>query len=250
MRIPLVAGNWKMNGDRRGVARLLDELLASRVADGAADVMVFPPYPYLPLVSERLAGTRIGWGAQNIADQDGGAFTGEVSGAMLRDWGCSGVLVGHSERRRIYAETDAVVAEKYAAARRAGLAAVICVGESLEERDGGRTLEVVRRQVEAVFARNTDDDFSTATFAYEPVWAIGTGRTATPEQAQEVHAFVRGLLDARAAGLGGRVRIVYGGSVTAGNAAQLFAMPDVDGGLVGGASLKADQFAAICAAAG
>ncbi len=236
-----------MNGDRASAGRLLDGLLAADLA-GAGDVAVCPPFPYLQQVAARLAGSAIGLGAQNLSEQASGAYTGEVSGAMLRDCGCRYVILGHSERRRIYGETDALVGEKFGAARAAGLAPIVCVGEQLAEREAGRTLEVVRRQLENVLNLNPLPEFRSAVVAYEPVWAIGTGRTATPEQAQEVHAALRGMVAERDPGLAANLRIVYGGSVTPDNAAALFAMPDVDGGLVGGASLKAEQFIAICRA--
>ncbi|MGE0385453.1 MAG: triose-phosphate isomerase [Gammaproteobacteria bacterium] len=248
MRKVFVAGNWKMNGDRQSIARLLDGFAARVAASPGIDVAVFPPFVYVPAVGERLAGTGIGLGAQDLSEQASGAFTGEVSGAMLRDCGCQYVIVGHSERRRLHDESDAIVAAKCRAAFAAGLTPVVCVGEILEERDAGTTLAVVERQVAALFDGVAPSSLAGVVLAYEPVWAIGTGRTATPAQAQEVHGHVRGLLAARDAALGAGTRILYGGSVTADNAADLFAMADVDGALVGGASLKADQFAAICAA--
>jgi triosephosphate isomerase len=194
------------------------------------------PFPYLAQASERLRGTQVACGAQTLSEHAQGAFTGEVSAAMLGEFGCRFVLVGHSERRQHFGERDAQVAAKFAAARGAGLTPILCVGETLQEREAGRTEEVVARQVDAVLAR---DGFGDAVLAYEPVWAIGTGRTATPEQAQEVHGFLRRRVGAQA-------RILYGGSVKSDNAAAIFAMPDVDGGLIGGASLVAADFIAIC----
>ena len=234
-RTRLVAGNWKMHGSRSANRALLDAILKG-FAKGDAQCAVCPPFPYLGDVAERLRGTPIAWGAQNISEHAQGAYTGEVSAVMLAEFGCRYVIVGHSERRHIFGETDAQVAAKFAQARSAGLTPILCVGETLAEREAGRTEEVVARQLDAV-------KFSDAVLAYEPVWAIGTGRNATPEQAQAVHAFLRGKLNAD-------VSILYGGSVKAQNAAAIFAMPDVDGGLIGGASLVAEDFLAILHAAG
>jgi triosephosphate isomerase len=231
----LVAGNWKMHGSRTANAALLDAIL--RGAQGSeAECAVCVPFPYLAQVSGRLHGTRIAWGAQNLSEHAQGAYTGEVSAAMLAEFGCRYVLAGHSERRQLYGETDQQVAAKFAAARKAGLTPILCVGETLAEREAGRTEEVVARQLGAV-------SFSEGVLAYEPVWAIGTGKNATPEQAQAVHAFLRKRVP-------GQTLILYGGSVKAANAAAIFAMPDVDGGLIGGASLVADDFLGILRAAG
>lgn len=233
-RTRLVAGNWKMHGSRESISGLLDAITAGVDAAGVA-CAVCPPYPYLPQVAERLRGTPIAWGAQNVSEHAQGAFTGEVSAAMLAELGCRYVIVGHSERRQHYGETDTQVAAKFAAVRTAGLTPILCVGETLAERDAGRTTEVVARQLGAVA-------FAGGVLAYEPVWAIGTGRNATPEQAQEVHAFLRARLPRD-------TPILYGGSVKPQNAAAIFAMPDVDGGLIGGASLVAADFLAILRAA-
>jgi triosephosphate isomerase len=224
-----------MHGSRASNDALLDALLAGLREAAAAEVVLCPPYPYLEQVGRRLAGTALALGAQNTSEHAQGAFTGEVSAAMLKDAGCRYVIVGHSERRQVYQETDAQVAAKFAAAQAAGLTPILCVGETLEEREAGRTEEVVARQLAAVL---NEADFGNAVLAYEPVWAIGTGRNATPEQAQAVHAFLRRKLSAE-------TRILYGGSVKAANAAALFAMPDVDGGLIGGASLAANEFIEI-----
>ncbi|HET7362341.1 MAG TPA: triose-phosphate isomerase [Burkholderiales bacterium] len=226
----LVAGNWKMHGSRETVRTLLDAITAGADTAGA-QCAVCPPYPYLPQVAERLRGTPIAWGAQNVSEHAQGAHTGEVSAAMLAEFGCRYVIVGHSERRQLYGETDAQVAAKFAAVRRAALTPILCVGETLAERDAGRTTEVVARQLAAVA-------FTGGVVAYEPVWAIGTGRNATPEQAQEVHAFLRERQPTD-------TPILDGGSVKPQNAAAIFAMPDVDGGLIGGASLVAADFLAI-----
>jgi len=233
MRARLVAGNWKMHGSLAANRALLDAIVA---AVEGVECAVCVPFPYLAQGQERLRGTRVALGAQNLSEHAAGAFTGEVSAAMLAEFGCRYVLVGHSERRQIFGETDAQAAGKFAAARAAGVTPILCVGETLAEREAGRTEDVVGRQLEAVLARS---GIGEAVLAYEPVWAIGTGRTASPEQAQLVHAFLRRRVSAA-------TRILYGGSVKPDNAAAIFAMPDVDGGLIGGASLKAPDFIAIC----
>jgi triosephosphate isomerase len=238
-RSRLVAGNWKMHGSRTSNLALLEALLAHPGRPAGVEVAVCVPYPYLEQVSKQLAGTAVGWGAQNVCEHAQGAYTGEVSAAMIGEFGCRYVIVGHSERRQLYRESDAQVAAKFAAAQSAGITPILCVGETLEERESGRTEEVVARQLGAVLKSN---DFGNAVLAYEPVWAIGTGRNATPEQAQAVHAFLRSRLSLD-------VRILYGGSVKANNAAAIFAMPDVDGGLIGGASLVAKEFLEIVRAA-
>ena len=238
-RIRLVAGNWKMHGSRASNSALLEALLPEVGRQGSVECAVCPPYPYLEQVCGRLQGTPIACGAQNLSEHAQGAYTGEVSAAMLKEFGCRYVIVGHSERRQHYGESDARVAAKFAAAQAAGLTPILCVGETLEERESGRTEEVVVRQLDAVLNKS---DFGDAALAYEPVWAIGTGRNATPEQAQAVHAFLREKLRAT-------TRILYGGSVKAQNAAAIFAMPDVDGGLIGGASLVAQDFIGIVRAA-
>ena len=243
----LVAGNWKMHGSRAANASLVAGVRAALPA--GADCVLCPPAVYLADVAAALAGSSIGLGAQDVSPEAAqGAYTGEWSGAMLRDVGCSHVIVGHSERRARHGESDALVARKTAAALAAGLVPIVCVGETLEERDAGATAAVVGRQLEAVLVGCGVEAFRSAVLAYEPVWAIGTGRAATPEQAQEIHALLRGLIRARDAIIGGSVRVLYGGSVKASNARELFAMPDIDGGLIGGASLKADEFTAIVAA--
>jgi triosephosphate isomerase (TIM) len=250
MRQPLVAGNWKMHGSRAENASLVSALLDLLPPDHAAEILVCPPFPYLLETGRLLKDSGVELGAQSVCAEAQGAFTGEVAAAMLKDVGCSYVLVGHSERRQLYGENDALVARKFVAAQSVGLVPVLCVGETLEEREGGRTAAVVSRQLEAVLAVCGAKAFRNAVIAYEPVWAIGTGRTASPEQAQDVHATIRAKVAGLDATIGGSVRILYGGSVKASNAQELFAMPDIDGGLVGGASLKADEFARICAGAG
>ncbi|MFT5574908.1 MAG: triosephosphate isomerase [Bermanella sp.] len=245
MRRTLVAGNWKMHGTRRSVEQLLTDLKQS-VAVCAAEVAVIPPYPYLPQVTVLLADSTIAVGAQNVSEHRGeGAYTGEISAEMLKDMGCQFVLVGHSERRALFAESDQCIAEKLAAVLGQGMQPILCLGESLAQRAAGETLQVVRRQLQAVL-QGVDQSLDDMIVAYEPVWAIGTGETASPAQAQEVHAFIRQELATFNAALSARIRILYGGSVKAANAEELFAQPDIDGGLVGGASLDASEFAAIC----
>jgi triosephosphate isomerase (TIM) len=256
MRRALVAGNWKMYGSRSDIAELLNGIVAGLDeavgGSGEVDIAVCPPFTYLDAVQARLRETPIAWGAQNLCEHAGpGAYTGEVSGAMLQDFGCRYVIVGHSERRTLYHESDDLVAQKCVTALDAGLIPVICVGELLEERESGKTEAIVGRQLEAVFAALDDRArLADAVIAYEPVWAIGTGKTATPEQAQAAHEFIRRTVAAEDKATADGLRILYGGSVKAGNAAELFSMADIDGGLIGGASLKAEDFLAICRAAG
>src|SRR5687768_14987516 len=249
MRTKFVAGNWKMNGNLAANRALLDSLvdLVSRIP--AVKSAVCPPYPYLAQVQQVLSGSGVAWGAQNVSQFEGGAYTGEVSGAMLVDFGCRYVIVGHSERRTLLGETSERVARKYEAARKAGLTPILCVGETLEQREAGSTEETVAAQLDAVIEVNGAQSFAHAVIAYEPVWAIGTGKTATPDQAQAVHAFIRSRLAAKDATVAENVQVLYGGSVKGGNAVELFAMPDIDGGLIGGASLDPQEFAAICRAA-
>ena len=247
-RRPIVAGNWKMHGSRAANAALLEALLTAG-GDESVTCLVFPPYVYLGDAVRQLSGSGIQVGAQDVSAEPQGAFTGEVSAAMIADVGGSHVLVGHSERRALNGEDDALVARKYFAAHGAGLTPVLCVGETLAERDAGATHEVVARQIDAVVALCGVESFARAIVAYEPVWAIGTGRNASPEQAQDVHAFIRGRVAARDASIAAGLAILYGGSVKGSNALDLFRMPDVDGGLVGGASLKAEEFQAIRMAA-
>jgi triosephosphate isomerase (TIM) len=249
MRRQMVAGNWKMHGSRAATQALLADLEMNLNAEWPIDIVVFPPYVYLSEAARLLEGGRIAVGAQDVCAESAGAFTGQVCAAMLKDVGCRYVIVGHSERRRLNHEDDALVARKFAAALGAGLIPVLCVGETLEEREAHQTEAVIARQLDVVIAMQGVEGFAHAVLAYEPVWAIGTGRTASPEQAQAVHAFLRGRIQAQDAKMARQLRILYGGSVKAGNAGELFSMPDVDGGLVGGASLSADEFQKICAAA-
>lgn len=251
-RKPLVLGNWKMNGDVATAEQLLTDLLRSERESpeslAGVEFGVCPPYPYIGLVGARLAGSRFSWGAQNVAHYGNGAYTGEVSAAMLRDLACTWVLIGHSERRALFAETDAQLAMKVELASTHGLLPVICVGESLAEREASMTESVLSAQIDALCGALAcaNERF---VLAYEPVWAIGTGLTASPEQAQQVHAFIRSRLAAGKVPGAADARILYGGSVKASNAQALFGQPDVDGGLIGGASLIAADFLSICRAA-
>lgn len=246
MRERLVAGNWKMHGNLSENKTLLDGVVAGLSGVQGMKAAVCAPYPYLFQLQFALQNTSILWGGQNLSQHEKGAFTGEVSAPMLRDFGCAMVIVGHSERRALYGEDDATVAAKFVAAQQGGLLPVLCVGETLEEREKGITSQVVERQIQAVVDKAGLEAFKRCVIAYEPVWAIGTGKTASPEQAQEVHAFIRGLFAPLDADLAANLIILYGGSVKAANAKELFGMPDIDGGLIGGAALEADEFAAIC----
>ena len=246
----LIAGNWKMNGTLAESRQLVAALRAGGGASTKASMLLCPPYVYIPAVREWLQGSSIALGAQDLSNRAGtGAFTGEVSGAMLNDVGCSHVIVGHSERRALYGENDAAVATKFKLAQQVGLLPILCVGETLEQREAGQTRPTVERQVTAVLDAAGVVAFGKAVIAYEPVWAIGTGRTATPEQAQEVHALIRTMIAARDATIAAGLTILYGGSVKGANARSLFAMQDIDGGLVGGASLVAAEFLEIFRAA-
>jgi triosephosphate isomerase len=251
MRTKLVAGNWKMHGGLVANRRLLEALKSHAPALQSVRCAVCVPFPYLQQVSELLADCALQWGAQNLSEYDAGAFTGEVSGAMLREFGCRYVLTGHSERRQLYGETNAQVAAKFIAAQKVGLIPILCVGETLQQREQNATEAVIGAQLDAVIeaAGIGAFDKDRAVVAYEPVWAIGTGRNATPEQAQAVHAFLRSRVVTHSAEVANELTLLYGGSVKPENAAALFAMPDVDGGLVGGAALVAQDFIAICAAA-
>lgn len=250
MRRPLVAGNWKMHGTCASVAELIKALLEQRFP-AEVEVALCPASVHITQVVSALQGSSIQCGAQNCAAQvELGALTGELAASQLFDAGCRYVLVGHSERRLLLGESDEVVAKKFLAALQAGLAPVLCVGETLAQREAGQTLVVIAEQLDAVLKRSGVEAFAQAVVAYEPVWAIGTGLTATPDQAQEVHLVIRQQVAGLNAEVAERLQILYGGSVKAANAAELFAMPDIDGGLVGGASLDAHEFGAICRAAG
>jgi len=249
-RRPLVAGNWKMNGSRAESAALIDGIKQGVGVASKAEVVVCPPFILIPLVAEKLATANgVAWGGQDLNVNTSGAFTGEISGPMLKDFGCKYVIVGHSERRALYGETDEVVAEKFGAAQAVGLIPILCVGETLDEREAGTTEKVVARQLDAVIKKNAIASLKNAVIAYEPVWAIGTGKTATPEQAQAVHAFIRGKLATADKSVADGIRILYGGSMKGSNAKELIGQPDIDGGLIGGASLKAGEFLQICRAA-
>ncbi|MGF1546482.1 MAG: triose-phosphate isomerase [Thiotrichales bacterium] len=248
MRKYLVAGNWKLNGSLSANVALISGILEG-MPGVTADVAVCPPFPYLAQVQSLLTGTRVALGAQNVSDEDLGAFTGEVSAAMLGEFGCRYAIVGHSERRALYGESDAMVARRFQGAIRAGLTPILCVGESLAEREAGVTEEVVARQLDAVTAVAGIGAYGQSVIAYEPVWAIGTGKTASPQQAEEVHRFIRERLAAQDADVAAKVQILYGGSVKPDNATVLFSQANIDGGLIGGAALKAGDFLAICRAA-
>lgn len=249
MRQYLVAGNWKMNGDRAANTALLKGIRDGAKASESVELLVCPPFPYLSEVIDSLDGSGIAVGSQNVSEHASGAFTGETAAAMLKDIGCSYCLVGHSERRALMGESSAIVAAKFAAAQANGLRPVLCVGETLEEREAGNTENVIDEQLDAVLETAGVAALADAVVAYEPVWAIGTGKTASPQQAQDVHAHIRGRIAALDAGVADGLQILYGGSVKGDNAAGLFAMADIDGGLIGGASLNAADFLAIAAAA-
>ena len=250
MRRYLIAGNWKMNTDRAGAVELASAICAKAAGAKDVDLLVCPPHVYLAPVAEALAGKPVALGAQNMYFTDNGAFTGETSAAMLTDIGAEYVILGHSERRTLMGETDKQVNQKTLKALSAGLAPIVCLGELLEEREAGKTAEVVRTQFEGSLADVDEAQITSIVIAYEPVWAIGTGKVATPEQAEEVHADLRRLLTERYnEGVAQQVRILYGGSMKPGNAAELLSQPNVDGGLIGGASLKPDDFLAIATAA-
>ncbi len=249
MRTPVIAGNWKMHLTAGEAVALVKQLLASCDTDGV-DVIICPPFTALAAVGPLLNGSRIALGAQNVHWEPQGAFTGEVSAPMLRDAGCRDVITGHSERRTLFGETDAMVHKKLKAVLQHGMTPIVCIGEMLAERDANKTFEVLTRQLDGALGPCAAEEIRKLILAYEPVWAIGTGRTATPEQAQESHAFIRGWFSKRfGIETAQAVRIQYGGSVNAANAASLLQQPDVDGALVGGASLKADAFSAIVKAA-
>ncbi len=250
MRQPMVAGNWKMNGSSESVKQLIAGIKDGMGSVNSAVVVVCPPAVYISRVSGAADGSAIKVGSQNVCDEDSGAFTGEISGTMLKEAGCEYAIIGHSERRALYSESDELVAKRFAAARRNGLKPIFCIGETLEERESGVTNEVCARQIDAVISLEGVDALADGVVAYEPVWAIGTGKTASPEQAQEVHAFIRGKIAELSSEVAEGLRILYGGSMNPGNAQELIGQPDIDGGLIGGASLKAEDFLAICQAAG
>ena len=249
MREILIAGNWKMNGSNAANGQLVAGIVAGVPAGSGFSLLVCPPFPYLAAAAAQVQGSAVKVGAQNVSEHESGAFTGEVAPGMLRDIGCEYVIVGHSERRAMYGESSFQVAAKFQAAQAAGITPILCVGETLEEREAGTTESVVDFQLSAVLDAAGIGAFASAVVAYEPVWAIGTGMTATPEQAQDVHRHIRSQLAARDEEIAAGVQILYGGSMKGENAAGLLAMPDIDGGLIGGASLKANDFLAIAEAA-
>ena len=249
MRGKLVTGNWKMNGNLASNQSLLKSLIPLLKSISGTRCAVCVPYPYLYQTEQLLRGSGISWGAQDVCEYDHGAYTGGVSAGMLADFGCRYVLVGHSERRALFGDTDKSVALKFAAVLKAGLTPILCVGETLAERESGVTEQVVARQMDAVIAQAGVSALGQAVMAYEPVWAIGSGKTATPDEAQAVHAFIRARVAEQDMRVADSLLLLYGGSVKASNAKQLFAMPDIDGGLIGGAALVAEEFAAICKAA-
>ena len=248
MRKILVAGNWKLNGSLAETEALIKGVISGMGSVTAADVAICPPYPYLALAQSLLKDSAVYLGGQDVSDQSSGAYTGEVSAAMLKEFGCYYAIVGHSERRALFAESDEFTARKFAAAQAGGLVPILCVGELLEERESGITEEVVARQLDAVINLSGVASLGNAVIAYEPVWAIGTGKTASPDQAQAVHEFIRTRVAGHDAAIAEKVQILYGGSVKPDNAAELFAKADIDGGLIGGAALKAEDFLGICSA--
>jgi triosephosphate isomerase len=250
MRQPMVAGNWKMNGSQASITDLLSGVKQGMSSVSNAEVVMCVPFVYLQQVANEIKDSNVSLGSQNVAKEVAGAFTGEISADMLTDFNCKYAIVGHSERRSLYGETDEIVAEKFIAAQKSNLIPILCVGESLEEREANETENVVARQLNKVLELAGTASFNNAVIAYEPVWAIGTGKTATPEQAQDVHSFIRQSLAAKDAEIASKIRILYGGSMKPTNAVELISKEDIDGGLIGGASLKADDFLGICQAAG
>ncbi|MCG8433707.1 MAG: triose-phosphate isomerase [Gammaproteobacteria bacterium] len=249
MRKPLVAGNWKMNGSREFTTAIIADLIHGLDPSLDVEVALCPPFVFLADAARALKGSDLRLGAQSLCAEESGAFTGEISVSMLLEFDCTYAIVGHSERRTLFGEDDALVARKFMAAVKSGLQPILCVGETLDEREQGVTDEVVKRQLGAVLDVAGAEAFSHAVVAYEPVWAIGTGKTASPEQAQEVHHLIRATFSAEDATIADSLRVLYGGSVKASNAEELFAQADIDGGLIGGASLDAEQFLSICKAA-
>ncbi len=245
MRRPLVVGNWKLNGTRASTRRLLSEIVAGLKSDVTSEAAVCVPFVFISQVAEQLADTGLLWGSQNVADQDHGAFTGEISALMLKEFGCRFAIIGHSERRHIYGESNVLVVERFKQAITNDLHPILCVGETLEEREKDDTFNVIEKQLSPVMEIAGVESFVNAVIAYEPVWAIGTGRAASTEQAQQVHAYIRKIIAGFNKSIAENLRILYGGSVTAENATALFSMADIDGGLIGGASLNAQSFLEI-----
>lgn len=249
MRRPIVAANWKLNGNHSMVSSLIPAVNKHAASAGSVDVVICPPFPYLDASRVLIDQENAYLGAQNVAKESQGAYTGEVSAEMLAEIGCQYAITGHSERRQYYGESDSIVAEKFIRIQEAALIPIVCVGESLQQREQGKMEETIVRQVQAIISKAGIDNMSNAVIAYEPIWAIGTGETATPDQAQEVHALIRTEVAQQSETVASALRILYGGSVKADNAAELFAQTDIDGGLIGGASLDANQFNAIVSAA-
>ena len=247
MRKTIVAGNWKMNASKDSVESLVTDIL-SGASDVSAEIIVCAPFPYLSQVEVLIEGSNLMLGAQNLNVNASGAFTGEVSAEMIKDFGANHVIVGHSERRSLYGETNKIVAEKTKAAIDSGLTPILCLGESLDQRESGKTESVVSEQLNKVIKMVGIEAFNNIIVAYEPVWAIGTGMTATPEQAQAVHKFIRDLLASSSQDVAHKTAILYGGSMNASNAVELISCADIDGGLIGGAALKAEDFLQICKA--
>ena len=248
MRTPLVAGNWKMNGSRESVKELIAGVVEGAKALNGVEVAVCPSTIHIADVTAATAGSNVGVGSQDVCTELKGAFTGETSIDMIKDFGCQYAIIGHSERRTIYGETDEMVADKFTVVKNAGIIPLFCIGETLEEREGNITEQVCARQIDAVFAKEGDQAFADSVIAYEPVWAIGTGKTASPEQAQAVHAFIRQHIAEHDADIAEKVQILYGGSMNPANAKELIGQADIDGGLIGGASLKTEDFLAVCQA--
>ena len=249
MRQPLVAGNWKLNGSLQFIAELVSNIKSQLSSVEVAELAVCPPHTYLGYVQSLLDGVSIALGAQDCSDQEEGAYTGEVSAAMVNEFGCKYIIVGHSERRHLYGESNEMVAKKFELVKKNSLTPILCVGETLQDREDGHTEVIIAKQVDAIIDLLGVEGFVDAVVAYEPVWAIGTGKTATPEQAQEVHAYIRNKLGALNKDIAANLRILYGGSMKPENAKQLLDQVDIDGGLIGGAALKADDFIAIATAA-
>lgn len=248
MRQPLIAGNWKMNGTKASAQALLSGVVTGAASISKAEIVVCPPFPFLSLSEQLLTSSSVQLGAQTVSTESSGAYTGEVSASMLAEFGCRYVIIGHSERREYYGETDEIVAKKLSACLAQGLTPILCVGESLQQREQNQTESVIAGQIDGIVSRIGIDAFNQIEIAYEPIWAIGTGMTATPEQAQAVHAFIRQRIAKDSQVIAEKIRILYGGSMKAANAHDLLSQPDIDGGLIGGASLVADDFLAICQA--
>ena len=249
MRQPLVAGNWKLNGSLDTIAELVSGIGNQLSAVNVAELAVCPPFVYLGYVQQLLDGVNISLGSQDCSDQESGAYTGEVAASMIKEFGCKYIIIGHSERRHIYGENNEIVAIKFEQVKKSNLVPILCVGETLQDREDGHTEVIIAKQLDAILERFGIEGFMDTVIAYEPVWAIGTGQTATPDQAQEVHEFIRNKLDALNKDIAANIRILYGGSMKPDNAKQLLEQNDIDGGLIGGAALKAEDFIAIAVAA-